>query len=214
MNCFASPEQANFRRIPAPFLWLQVSKSGLLQVAEELAPVAFVDLRQQTIFRLREGTLLVGRSADCELMLASDAVSRRHAEVRITAGRVRVRDLGSRNGTFINDKPVTEGVVLIGDRLTFGSKTFMLQHVDGIREIEEPETVRGRDEEDGPAAGSRDDLTEAQRRVYDLLIQGKSEKEVANELHLRQNTVHSHVQAIYGVFGVHTRAKLISRALK
>jgi pSer/pThr/pTyr-binding forkhead associated (FHA) protein len=183
-------------------------------VAEDLARLALVDARQQTIFRLRRGPLLVGRSPDCELILVSDAVSRRHAELRLSAGGLHVRDLGSCNGTFINDRPVEEGIVAVGDRLKFGSKTFVLQHVDDILEIDEPETRRGRDEAGTPASGSREDLTDAQRRVYDLLLQGKSEKEVAKELHLSQNTVHAHVQAIYAVFGVHTRARLIAQALE
>ncbi|OAI55645.1 hypothetical protein AYO47_02430 [Planctomyces sp. SCGC AG-212-M04] len=90
--------------------------------------------------------------------------------------------------------------------------------MDGMREIEEPETQRAREEgrplPRTPIPDPREELTEGRRRVYDLLIQGKSEKEVASELHLSQNTVHSHVQAIYGVFNVHTRAQLIARALK
>jgi DNA-binding CsgD family transcriptional regulator len=150
----------------------------------------------------------------------SEAVSRRHAELIVSRDEVRIRDLGSRNGTFLNDEPVSEGRVAVGDRLKFGLTTYVLQHVDGMRDIEEPETERPHEVErplpptSVASTGSREDLTDGQRRVYDLLIQGKSEKEVAGELHLSQNTVHSHVQAIYAVFGVHTRAQLIALALK
>jgi len=188
-------------------------------VTEDFVPLALVDVRNQTIFRLREGTLLIGRSSECGLILVSEAVSRRHAELMVAGDDVQIRDLGSRNGTFLNDEPVSEGPVAIGDRLKIGLNTFVLQHVDGMRDIQEPETRRERDGAKPlpttPAPSDpRDELTDAQRRVYDLLIQGKSEKEVASELHLSQNTVHSHVQAIYAVFGVHTRAQLIARALK
>jgi pSer/pThr/pTyr-binding forkhead associated (FHA) protein len=188
-------------------------------VAEDLVPLALVDIHHQTIFRLRHGTLLIGRSSECGLILASEAVSRRHAELEVSGSTVHVRDLGSRNGTFINDEPVAESAVSIGDRLKFGLPTFLLQHVDDMRQIEEPETRRHR-EEGGPPAGvlapngPHEKLSDAQRRVFDRLIQGKSEKEVASELHLSQNTVHTHVQKIYEVFEVHTRAMLIARALR
>ena len=183
-------------------------------MAEGLVPLALVDDRQKSIIRLREGTLLVGRSADCGLFLVSEAVSRKHAELTVSAGEVRVRDLGSRNGTFINEKPVQDGLIVVGDRVKFGQTTYVLQHLDGMRDIEEPETIRDRDKAATPPPGPQTDLTDAQRRVFDLLIKAKSEKEVAKELHLSQNTVHSHVQAIYAVFGVHTRAQLIALALK
>jgi pSer/pThr/pTyr-binding forkhead associated (FHA) protein len=183
-------------------------------VAEDFVPLALVDARSQSIIRLRKGMLLVGRSSDCGLILVSEAVSRRHAELAVSDGEVRVRDLGSRNGTFLNDEPVEDAAVAIGDRLKFGLNTFVLQHVDDMRDIEEPETRRSRDDVGMKLPHDpRDELTEAQKRVYALLIEGKSEKEAANKLQLSQNTVHSHVQAIYAVFGVHTRAKLMALAV-
>jgi pSer/pThr/pTyr-binding forkhead associated (FHA) protein len=62
---------------------------------------------------LREGApVLVGRSAACEVPLADTDVSREHAAVSLRDGQVFVEDLGSRNGTFVNDarvggRPVT-----------------------------------------------------------------------------------------------------------
>ncbi|HET9450966.1 MAG TPA: FHA domain-containing protein, partial [Aggregicoccus sp.] len=47
-------------------------------------------------------TLVLGRAQDNDLVLPSDCVSRRHAQLSATAEGVRVSDLGSRNGTELN----------------------------------------------------------------------------------------------------------------
>lgn len=165
------------------------------------------------LFRLREGTSLVGRGSECEIILTSNTVSRKHAELTVENGRLTVKDLKSRNGTFIDHQKITSGVVEQGQRVKFGVLAFVLQNVDGmLANVEVVETVRvpgGLVEE----RSSRSDLTEAQCRVYDLLVTGKSEKEIARLLHLSPNTIHCHVQAIYATFDVHTRAELMAIAL-
>jgi len=169
---------------------------------------------KQIAFRLREGTILVGRSTGCEVILTSDTVSRQHAKLIVSGDEVRIQDLKSRNGTFINDQLVEQGLLRLGDRVKFGAIGFLLQHVDGILEGEEEETMRVPEHVGETAVHNRDDLTQAQRRVFDLLLEGKSEKEVARKLHLSPNTVHSHVQAIYAAFCVNSRPQLITKALR
>jgi DNA-binding NtrC family response regulator len=48
---------------------------------------------------IKEGTAVIGTRSDCTLVLTDTAVSRRHASVELLGSRVRVRDLGSKNGT-------------------------------------------------------------------------------------------------------------------
>ncbi len=60
--------------------------------------------------------LVVGRSPDVELVLASDTVSRQHLEVvRDDSGRWWARDLGSRNGTAVNGKVISSQPLTFGD---------------------------------------------------------------------------------------------------
>jgi DNA-binding NtrC family response regulator len=52
------------------------------------------------VIPLAVGSLVVGKEPGCDLLLTDPAVSRRHLEIAVTPGRVEVRDLGSKNGSF------------------------------------------------------------------------------------------------------------------
>jgi Inner membrane component of T3SS, cytoplasmic domain/Domain of unknown function (DUF1707) len=67
-----------------------------------------------------ERAYVVGRSPGCDLVLADRAVSRRHAALRVEAGRWLISDLGSRNGTRVNGWLVSEAHIDEGDELTLG----------------------------------------------------------------------------------------------
>ena len=55
---------------------------------------------------LGEG-ILIGRASDCQLLLDDDYVSTRHARISRTPTGYQVEDLGSTNGTFVNNQRVT-----------------------------------------------------------------------------------------------------------
>ncbi|HZN12236.1 MAG TPA: FHA domain-containing protein, partial [Blastocatellia bacterium] len=66
----------------------------------------------------------VGKGTDNDLILADPAVSARHAVIRADGGGYAIADLGSRNGTFVNDAPVTEPRRLgHGDVIKIGRST-------------------------------------------------------------------------------------------
>lgn len=64
---------------------------------------------------------VVGRSSDSDLVLADDAVSRKHARFFLERQRMWVRDLGSRNGVVINGTAVRKHCLRAGDRIAIGS---------------------------------------------------------------------------------------------
>ena len=73
-------------------------------------------------YSLAEGEHLIGRDADIAVTLESTTISRRHACLRVTARTATIRDLGSKNGTFVNDERVQgEMDVADGDRIRVGS---------------------------------------------------------------------------------------------
>lgn len=73
-----------------------------------------------------QATTVIGRQADCEVSVPSEEVSRRHAELRVTVDGVMVEDLGSANGTFINDRRITRQILRPGDELRLDTIRFLL----------------------------------------------------------------------------------------
>ncbi len=71
--------------------------------------------------------LVVGRGAEADLRINDPGVSRRHAELRVTAGKdvpaVQVVDLGSTNGTLVNGHRVEHATVADGDAIRIGNTT-------------------------------------------------------------------------------------------
>ena len=64
---------------------------------------------------------LIGRSSQCHLRLGCPQVSRTHCELVVRDGHVAIRDLGSTNGTFVNNhRVVDERQLLSGDSLGLG----------------------------------------------------------------------------------------------
>jgi Protein of unknown function (DUF3662)/Inner membrane component of T3SS, cytoplasmic domain len=65
---------------------------------------------------------VIGRSRDCDIVLADGNVSRRHAEIRPSAGGWAVNDLGSTNGVLVNGRRIEGSVALgPGDRINLGT---------------------------------------------------------------------------------------------
>lgn len=73
--------------------------------------------------------LVVGRHAECSFAVPeSTAMSRQHFRLRVVEGAVVLEDLGSRNGTFINDpdnKLLKPRVLLDGDLILAGEMAFL-----------------------------------------------------------------------------------------
>jgi hypothetical protein len=70
------------------------------------------DERGTTAYALANGTARIGRDRDNDIVIAGDHVSRHHAEIVFENERYVLRDLGSKNGTFVNGTRVTAPHVL------------------------------------------------------------------------------------------------------
>lgn len=66
----------------------------------------------------------IGRGRGATIMLPHPLVSRQHCELFETNGRLMVRDLGSLNGTFVNNERISEAPLPPGELLTVGAVTF------------------------------------------------------------------------------------------
>src|SRR5439155_22037534 len=75
----------------------------------------------------------IGRGRGTAIVLPHPVVSRQHCELYEAGGRLMVRDLGSLNGTFVNNQRITESALGPGELLTVGTVTFR-----AVYEAEEP----------------------------------------------------------------------------
>ena len=73
-------------------------------------------------FPLSVGEHVIGRDEDADITIDASTVSRRHAQVIVTANRAVLHDLGSKNGTFRGDQQVTSPTPLVdGDAIRIGT---------------------------------------------------------------------------------------------
>ena len=57
-------------------------------------------------------------------------------------------------------------------------------------------------------------MSPAVRRVFDLAVEGRTEKEIAKWLELSLNTVHNHLCEVYRLCHVHSRLELLSKFIR
>jgi len=74
-------------------------------------------------------TLVVGRAVTSDIPIYDPTISRRHAEVSLSDNGVRIKDLGSSNGTFLNGAKVAEAEAGPNDVVTFGKVAFRVKEV-------------------------------------------------------------------------------------
>lgn len=98
---------------------------------------------------LSSDEVLIGRGADCQIVLADGTVSRKHCLLKKTEQGYRVYDLSSRNTTLLNDAPFTEDVLLRSGDIIRAGKTDLL-YVADVREFARPpsEGIKKTDESD------------------------------------------------------------------
>jgi adenylate cyclase len=94
-------------------------------------------------------TLVVGRAVTSDVPIYDPTISRRHAEIVLIPSGVRVTDLGSSNGTFLNGVRITQADAAANDVVTFGKVAF---RVAGITPPARPSLPTP---ESGQTSGSR-----------------------------------------------------------
>ena len=74
-----------------------------------------------------DGHVVIGRDPDCEYVLADETISARHIRFAYHHGQWWVEDLGSRNGTELNNAALTTPTILVhGDTVKCGKSTFKI----------------------------------------------------------------------------------------
>jgi diguanylate cyclase (GGDEF)-like protein len=83
-------------------------------------------------FPMSRNEVVLGRGADCDIQVDRDSVSRRHARVYRSGDQWLVEDLGSTNGSYVNDMPVQRSVLKDNDFLKIGAAIFKFLSGSGI----------------------------------------------------------------------------------
>ena len=83
--------------------------------------------------------MIIGRHSTNDIPLPDRTVSKRHAVIGRVRGQAVVKDLDSRNGTYVNGQKIEKAILACGDRLKVGSVM--------LRFFQEDETPQGKDAE-------------------------------------------------------------------
>ncbi len=138
----AAPVPGPSRRPPMPTVSLEDEPKGaepvLVEQPSEFSDTFFLEISTEEgpiRHRLKDGDNLVGRDPRADIRPSSPEVSRRHAVFMVSTGRLAVKDLGSRNKTFVEGEAVSGEVVLKpGQRVRFGALEARVLAADGWEE--------------------------------------------------------------------------------
>jgi DNA-binding CsgD family transcriptional regulator len=163
--------------------------------------------------------LTIGQSTANDISLSYDqTVSRIHAVLELVASRWCVRDLGSRNGTFVNGERIWgDRSLRSGDEIQVGRVRLVVRMGDSVGE--EDQTV---------GAESPPDLTRREREVLlalcrpmvsaDVFREPASVREIASELVVTEAAVKQHLSRLYDKFRIFEsegrRGRLANEAIR
>ena len=118
-------------------LWeVDLMKLRLIGIRENLAPI-----------RLTDQPLTMGRSHEADVVLADEKASRLHCGIGIQDGEFVLKDLQSKNGTYLNEIMIEAEAIKPGDKIRIGSTIFRVEEDDkkpgsniALHEVEEEMT--------------------------------------------------------------------------
>lgn len=93
-------------------------------------------------FSLEQPSLIIGRAASADIQIDQEAISRNHCRIINTGKAILLRDMGSTNGTFVNDQMVDEYLLRDGDFIKIGRCIFKFLTGDNIESAYHEEIYR------------------------------------------------------------------------
>lgn len=81
------------------------------------------------------GTMLLGRSKECDICIPASHLSRKHAKFIVTDAGLTVEDLGSSNGTFINGARIERISLHHGDEVSFDTLRFRVEAASNVEDV-------------------------------------------------------------------------------
>jgi DNA-binding NarL/FixJ family response regulator len=156
---------------------------------------------------LESEEVTVGRASQNDLVLEDQMVSRLHAILMRRGDVVLVEDLGSHNGTYVNNERLHQIRQLHhGDAVTIGASRAIYEDNSMITE----ETTMISE----PVAYAAQTFTQRQLQVLRLLARGLANKQIAERLFVSERTVKAYLSSIFEKLQVQNRSGAITAALR
>lgn len=158
--------------------------------------------RRGHVLRMDAAEITLGRDPAATLHLPDSGVSRRHVKImRASDGIYNLIDLDSTNGVLVNGNPLEVTVLRDGDRIQVGPDVLLLftYETDGPL-VEACSRTRA-----GPETTP---LSERQLQVARLVCEGLTNSAIAQRLAISRRTVTSHLDHIYTLLDIGSRAEL------
>jgi pSer/pThr/pTyr-binding forkhead associated (FHA) protein len=153
----------------------------------------------------------IGRDKNCHLKLLPDFISRKHAEIHARGNKLFLRDLKSKNGTFVNGRRITGEVKLKDkDDIRFGSLRFRVLLKDQKAFQRSAETSLLNMPLKVKSFMNHYSITRREEQVLSFLLQGKSTKKIADILCISEGTAKNHILNIYKKTNTHSRFELFT----
>jgi pSer/pThr/pTyr-binding forkhead associated (FHA) protein len=151
--------------------------------------------------------MTIGRSPQNDLVLEDRLVSRLHAILMRRGDVVLIEDLGSHNGTYVNNERLHQIRQLHhGDTITIGTSRAMYE--DPSLVTEESTIVSE------PTAVAAQTFTQRQLQVLRLLARGLQNRQIAERLFVSERTVKAYLSSIFEKLQVQNRSGAITAALR
>lgn len=149
----------------------------------------------------------LGRAPGNDVVLRDPLVSRTHAIILKRGDSLVLEDLGSHNGTYVNDERIHQIRRLRhGDRLAVGSSKILFE--DPRQALEDTTQVAE------AAVFAAAAFTQRQIQVLRLMARGLSNKEIGARLYVSERTAKAYVSSVFEKLGVNKRAAAVAEALR
>lgn len=158
--------------------------------------------RRGHVVRLHAAQTTIGRDQAATLRLPDSGVSRRHVKiVRASDGIYNLIDLESTNGVLVNGNPIEVTVLRDGDRIEVGPDVLLLFTYEADGPLVEASAG-------GRAGAGATPLSDRQLEVARLVCEGLTNAAIAQRLAISRRTVTSHLDHIYTLLDIGSRAEL------
>jgi len=119
-----------------------ISRISERPVGKEACLVVIYGLDLGKKYNLDKPSLIIGRSSKAEIQIDQESVSRNHCKIINTGKTIMLRDLGSTNGTYVNDELIDEYVMRDGDFIKIGRSIFKFLSGNNIENAYHEEIYR------------------------------------------------------------------------